>query len=99
MAAASPPPSAMRAGRGLKRSPPAQTKISGASTGTPVQELARKAPSATPGHILYPPRTRADRAIPVGAQTAVMLLFSAARARPTLAAPKYAAATPATFAT
>jgi hypothetical protein len=44
--------------------------------GTPVQELARNAPSATPGQYRRPHTSRAASAIPVGGHTAVTLEFS-----------------------
>jgi hypothetical protein len=56
--------------------------------GIPVQEFARKAPSATPGQSRYPPSTIAANAIPVGGHTAVTLLLVNASASPNLAEPK-----------
>jgi hypothetical protein len=44
--------------------------------GTPVQELAMKAPRATPGQARRPHSSRAASAMPVGGQTAVTLEFS-----------------------
>ena len=43
--------------------------------------FARKAPSATPGHMLRPQRTSAASAIPVGGQTAVTLVVSLGKER------------------
>ena len=58
-----------------------------ASSGIPVHEFARNAPSATPGQSLCPQSTRAASASPVGGQIAVTLAVSNAKLSPSLAAP------------
>ena len=56
-------------------------------SGIPVHELARNAPSATPGQSLRPQSTSAASASPVGGQIAVTLAVSNAKLSPSLAAP------------
>src|SRR6267378_1972700 len=55
--------------------------------------LARKAPRKIPGQARYPRRSNAASAIPAGGQIAVALAFANASVSPSLAVPKYTAAT------
>jgi hypothetical protein len=52
--------------------------------GAPTQKFTRKAPSATPGQILRPYKTRAARAMPLGGQTSVANPPTGSAMRPSL---------------
>src|SRR5439155_8756716 len=56
--------------------------------------FVKNAPSSTPGQTRIPSRSSAASEIPVGGQTAVVLVFTKARLSPNFPATKYAAASP-----
>src|SRR5439155_1097552 len=89
----------MRAGRFRPAAPRASsvfpTAIPAEGNGSPVVVMfVKNAPSSTPGQTRIPSRSSAASEIPVGGQTAVVLVFTKARLSPNFPATKYAAARP-----